>query len=85
MSEERQTGRAWPPRGRFVGPRDRALLPVYLRLLDAAEAQAAWEEAAEIVLGLDVAAEGAKELWAAYLARAQWMVDQGWTQLATVD
>jgi hypothetical protein len=54
---------------------DRAHLVTYLRLLDAAKAGAAWEDAARIVLGLDPVCEPerAKRAYESHLERARWL------------
>jgi hypothetical protein len=55
----------------------------YLRLLDAEEDGADWQEVARLVLGLDPdkAPEQARLCWESHLARARWMRDQGFAQL----
>lgn len=59
----------------------------YLRLLDADNERADWEEAARIVLGLDPIQDedGARRTWASHLARARWMSREGYRLLRTVD
>jgi hypothetical protein len=59
---------------------DRAHLVTYLRLLDAAKAGAAWEDAALIVLGLDPAREPerAKRAHESHLERARWLSEFGY-------
>lgn len=46
-----------------------------------------WEEAASIVLVLDSAGHEtlAKQIWPSHLARAKWMVQDGYHLLSTVD
>lgn len=62
---------------------DRAHLPIYMRLLDAADAGAPWDEAARIVLGIDPTREPdrAKRAYDSHLARARWMMDHGYRHL----
>lgn len=62
---------------------DRSHLVVYMRLLDASEAGADWTEAARIVLGIDPSREfeRAKRAHDSHLARARWMVEQGYRDL----
>lgn len=62
---------------------DRAHLPIYMRLLDAADANAPWDEAARIVLGIDPTREPdrAKRAYDSHLARARWMIDHGYRHL----
>ncbi|MHB8886146.1 MAG: DNA -binding domain-containing protein [Methylovirgula sp.] len=62
---------------------DRAHLPIYLRLLDAAAEGTAWEEAARIVLGIDPVREPerAKHAHDSHLARARWLSEHGYRDL----
>lgn len=62
-------------------------LATYLRLLDAEEEGAPWQEAARIVLELDPEADPirSRRIWASHLARAQWMAEEGCHQLFTAD
>ena len=67
----------------FLTGYDMAHLVTYLRLLDADAEGAAWQEAARIVLSLDVKSDGerAKRVWASHLARAKWMTEEGYRHL----
>ena len=67
----------------FLTGYDMDHLVTYLRLLDADAEGAAWQEAARIVLSLDVKTdrERAKRVWASHLARAKWMTEQGYRHL----
>lgn len=62
-------------------------LATYLRLLDAEEEGAPWQEAASIVLELDPEADPvrSRRIWASHLVRAQWMTEVGYRQLLTAD
>ncbi|MHB8884395.1 MAG: DNA -binding domain-containing protein [Methylovirgula sp.] len=62
---------------------DRAHLPIYLRLLDAATEGTAWEEAARIVLDIDPVREPerAKLAHDTHLARARWLTEHGYRDL----
>jgi hypothetical protein len=62
---------------------DRAHVTAYLRLLDAAAASAPWQEVAQIVLGLETSVDpqGAHSTYASHLARAQWLVANGFREL----
>lgn len=62
---------------------DRSHLVTYLRLLDAAEAAAPWEDVARILLGLDTAGnpDASRRVYEAHLARARWMSDHGYRAL----
>ena len=59
-------------------------LMTYLRLLDAAGVHADWREVAEVVLGIDTAAEPerARTVHASHLERARWMTRIGYRDLA---
>jgi hypothetical protein len=62
---------------------DEQHLTTYLRLLDAEDAQADWEEAAQIVLKLDTKADKPKArlTWESHLARAHWLTNNGYRLL----
>jgi len=62
---------------------DEAHFVVYLRLLDAEAEGADWREVAEIVLGLDPAADpaDARRCWESHLQRARWMAEKGYRNL----
>ena len=62
---------------------DRAHVAIYLRLLDAAEEGAPWEDVARIVFGVDPASQPdrAKKIHDSHLARARWMAEHGYRNL----
>jgi hypothetical protein len=62
---------------------DRDHAVIYLRLLDAEEAGADWQEVAKVVLGVDPRGdfERAQVMHATHLARAKWMRDGGYKEL----
>jgi Uncharacterized conserved protein (DUF2285) len=62
---------------------DRRHLITYLRLLDAAAADADWREVAQVVLGLDPEREPerARGCYDTHLARARWMTEAGYRDL----
>jgi hypothetical protein len=62
---------------------DEEHLITYLRLLDADNAGAAWQEVARIVLHRDPLREPdrAHRAWATHLARARWMTEHGYRHL----
>lgn len=72
-----------PPEADHVTDYDRQHLKTYLRLLDAAADQADWREVAEVVLGLDPAAdpERARGIHNTHLERARWMTRTGYRDL----
>lgn len=68
------------PSGDTLTDYDRAHLKLYLRLLDAEADGAGWQEAAEILLGIDPAQEPdrARRMHDSHLARAHWMSEYGY-------
>jgi len=62
---------------------DRDHAVTYLRLLDAEEAGADWQEVSRVVLGIDPRGdfERAQVMHATHLARAKWMRDGGYRDL----
>jgi hypothetical protein len=73
-----------PPESASVTDYDREHMTLYLRLLDAASDGAAWEEAVSILFGIDPAAEPerARRVHDSHLARAKWMSQHGYRELA---
>ena len=73
-----------PPRGGVVTEYDRRHMAQYMRLLDAADEGASWQEAAQIILGLDTQKEPerARLVHDAHLERAHWLSTEGYRQLA---
>jgi hypothetical protein len=55
----------------------------YLRLLDADEEGAPWQEVAKLVLHIDPLKEPvrARRAWQTHLARARWMTENGYRHL----
>jgi hypothetical protein len=62
---------------------DKAHLKLYLRLLDADEEGAAWEQVARLLLDIDPVAERDRALrrHETHLARARWMTERGYLDL----
>ncbi len=62
---------------------DRAHFATYLRMLDAAKAEAPWRDVVRIVLDIDpiLEPERAKRAYDSHLARAQWMAAHGYREL----
>lgn len=73
-----------PPQSPQLTSYDRAHMKHYLRLLDAETDGADWRDAVSIVFGIDPVRdpERAKRLHDSHLARAHWMTDHGYRQLA---
>ncbi len=73
-----------PPQGVVVTEYDRRHMTQYMRLLDAAGEGASWQEAAQIILGLDAQKEPERARLAhdAHLERAHWLSSEGYRQLA---
>lgn len=73
-----------PPQSAVLTSYDRAHMKLYLRLLDAETDGADWREAVELLFGIDPAIEPerASRVHRSHLARARWMTEQGYRQLA---
>lgn len=72
-----------PPVSPGLTEYDREHLKLYLRLLDAAAAQADWREVVRVLFGLDPITDEqrARRVHDAHLARAQWMTEHGYRDL----
>ena len=75
------------PGGEEVTAYDRAHMALYLRLFDAAQEGADWREVVEVLFGLDPDAEPVRcrHVYDSHLARARWMVRQGFRELGQRD
>jgi hypothetical protein len=73
-----------PPQSAVLTSYDRAHMKLYLRLLDAETDGADWREAVELLFGIDPTKEPerASRVHRSHLARARWMTEQGYRQLA---
>jgi hypothetical protein len=73
-----------PPQSAVLTSYDRAHMKLYLRLLDAETDGADWREAVEVLFGIDPGKEPerASRVHRSHLARARWMTEQGYRQLA---
>jgi hypothetical protein len=71
------------PRDAVLTAYDQEHLATYVRLLDADAEGAGWAEVARIVLHLDPVREPvrARRIWETHLARAKWMIRQGYQHL----
>ena len=71
------------PLTRAITTYDKAHMVEYLRVHDAAEDGADWEEAVMIIFGIDPEEEPnrARLVHDAHLARARWFVKEGWAHL----
>jgi len=72
-----------PPAADRITAYDERHFVTYLRLLDAAEEGADWQEAAQIIFGLDSQArpDHARLVHDAHLERALWMTTRGYRHL----
>lgn len=72
-----------PPQCRSMTDYDRAHIKLYMRLLDADADGADWEEAVEILFGIDPdrEPERAWRVHRSHLARARWMTEHGYRDL----
>ncbi len=66
---------------------DRTHTATYLRLLDAAKQGAPWEEASQIVLGIDPLREPAraKRAYDTHFTRARWLTEHGYKEFLERD
>lgn len=85
MDESRFDDRA--PDSSQLTSYDEGHLIAYLRLLDADADGADWREIANVIFGIDVAAEPdrAKAMHESHLARARWMTEIGYAHLLGCD
>jgi len=74
-----------PPDSQSLTTYDERNLVTYLRLLDADEEGADWQEVVRIIFGLDPdrEPERAKQMHESHLARARWMTKVGYRHLLT--
>lgn len=72
-----------PPQSASMTDYDRTHLKLYMRLLDAEADGADWEEAVEILFGIDPdrEPERAWRVYQSHLARARWMTEHGYRDL----
>ncbi len=72
-----------PPQDSSLTQYDRQHLPLYIRLLDAADEGADWTEVVRVLFGLDPNREGerARRVHDSHLARARWMTEHGYREL----
>ncbi|MET2829784.1 DUF2285 domain-containing protein [Mesorhizobium shangrilense] len=75
-----------PPDSPEITAYDRAHMKLYIRLLDAAADGADWQEAVSILFGITTALEPerARRVYDTHLARARWMTEHGYRELARV-
>jgi hypothetical protein len=73
-----------PPAADTVTAYDEDHLVTYLRMLDAAAEGADWREVVSLVFGLDPALHEvySRRVYDSHLARARWMTEHGYRQLA---
>lgn len=72
-----------PPQTTRVSSYDESHLVTYIRLLDAERDGACWQEAVQIIFGIDPEAEPerARHVHDTHLARAHWMTKAGYRHL----
>lgn len=72
-----------PPTSEVLTDYDRSHLRLYMRLLDASAEGADWAEVVNVLFGLDPVrdAHRARRIYAAHIARAQWMSRSGYRAL----
>lgn len=71
------------PDGDLLTDYDRAHVKLYCRLLDAEADGADWQEAVEVLFGIDPSTESerARRVHDTHLARARWMSEHGYKPL----
>ncbi|MBR7653451.1 DUF2285 domain-containing protein [Brucella oryzae] len=71
------------PEGPALTEYDRQHVKLYMRLLDAENDGASWQEAVNILFGIspDSEPERARRIHDSHLARAHWMTEHGYRQL----
>lgn len=76
-----------PPAEDRITDYDRAHFKTYLRILDADAEGADWEEAVEIIFGINPRQDRdhALKIHSAHLARARWMTEHGYRHLLRGD
>ncbi|UHD46322.1 DUF2285 domain-containing protein [Aureimonas altamirensis] len=74
------------PLGSELTEYDRTHFKLYMRVHDANEDGADWQEAVLIIFGIDPAKEPerAREVHDSHLARARWMIESGYRHLLDV-
>ena len=72
-----------PPDSDTLTDYDHTHMVLYLRLFDAAEEGADWQEGGEILFGLDPKADPqrCRSVYDSHLARARWMTEHGYREL----
>lgn len=72
-----------PPNGEALTAYDREHVKLYMRLLDAERAGAAWGEVVRVLFGIDpdTEPERAQRVHRSHLSRARWMTEQGYREL----
>ena len=73
-----------PPSSQTLTSYDREHMTLYMRLLDSARDGADWREAVQILFGLDPECDPVRcqHIHEAHLARARWMTEHGYRELA---
>jgi hypothetical protein len=73
-----------PPAGKTLTTYDREHMVLYLRLLDSARDGADWREVVQTLFGLDPELDpiGCRQMHDTHLARARWMTEHGYRELA---
>lgn len=73
-----------PPTSAVLTGYDREHMKLYFRLLDADSDGADWREAVEVLFGIDPEKEPerARRVHSSHLARARWMTEHGYRELA---
>ena len=72
-----------PPQSPSITDYDRKHFKLLMRLADAEDDGAPWQEAARIVLGIDAESDPdrARHIHESHLARARWLIEKGYDHL----
>jgi hypothetical protein len=72
-----------PPQGPAITDYDRTHFKLLMRLVDAEDDGADWEEAVQILFGIDPdkEPERAHRIHQSHLARAHWLIENGYDEL----
>lgn len=72
-----------PPQGASITDYDRAHFKLLMRLVDAEDDGGDWEEAVQILFGIDAdkEPERARLVHQSHLARAHWLIENGYAEL----
>lgn len=71
------------PSGETVTAYDLQQIALYAALIDAADAEVVWQDAAADIMRIDPEDAGAKACWNSHLERARWIIGPGLAEAVT--